>query len=49
MINNQDIGNMDDFQDLVEEIEPDRAVALRVWRNGTASFIAYTPRDRDEG
>ncbi len=49
MINNQDIGNMDDFESLVEEIEPDRAVALRVWRNGTASFIAYTPRDRDEG
>ena len=49
MINNQDIGNMDDFEELVEDIEPDRAVALRVWRNGTASFIAYTPRDRDEG
>lgn len=49
MINNQDIGNMDDFESLVEEIGPDRAVALRVWRNGTASFIAYTPRDRDEG
>ena len=49
MINNQDIGNLDDFESLVEEIEPDRAVALRVWRNGTASFIAYTPRDKDEG
>jgi hypothetical protein len=24
-------------------------VALRVWRNGTASFIAYTPREKDEG
>jgi len=49
MLNNQDIGDMDDFESLVEEIEPDRAVALRVWRNGTASFIAYTPRDKDEG
>ena len=49
MINNQDVENLDDFEGLVEEIEPDRAVALRVWRNGTASFIAYTPRDNDEG
>lgn len=49
MINNQDIENMEDFESLVDDIEPDRAVALRVWRNGTASFIAYTPRDRDEG
>ena len=49
MINNQNIESMDGFEALVKEIEPDRAVALRVWRNGTASFIAYTPRDRDEG
>jgi len=49
MINNQDVENLDDFGALVEDIEPGRAVALRVWRNGTASFIAYTPRDKDEG
>ena len=49
MINNQDIAGLDDFEELVEKIEPGRAVALRVWRNGTASFIAYTPRDKDEG
>ena len=49
MINNQNIESLDDFEALVKEIEPDRAVALRVWRNGTASFVAYTPRDRDEG
>ncbi len=49
MINNQDVAGLDDFEELVEKIEPDRAVALRVWRNGTASFIAYTPRDKDEG
>jgi len=49
MINNQDVEGLDDFEKLVEDIEPDRAVALRVWRNGTASFIAYTPRDKDEG
>ncbi|MDX2417499.1 MAG: PDZ domain-containing protein, partial [Xanthomonadales bacterium] len=49
MINNQDVENLDAFEEIVEDIEPNRAVALRVWRNGTASFIAYTPRDKDEG
>jgi len=49
MINNQPVGDMDDFDDLLKDVEPGRAVALRVWRNGTASFIAYTPRDNDEG
>ena len=49
MINNRDVEGMDDFETLVEKIEPGRAVALRVWRNGTANFIAYTPRDKDEG
>ncbi|HEY5777013.1 MAG TPA: DegQ family serine endoprotease [Xanthomonadales bacterium] len=49
MINNQEVKDMDDFETLLKKIEPDRAVALRVWRNGTASFIAYTPRDKDEG
>ena len=49
MINNQDVENLDAFEEIVEKIEPNRAVALRVWRNGTASFIAYTPRDKDEG
>jgi serine protease Do len=49
MINNQEVKDMDDFEELLNNIEPNRAVALRVWRNGTASFIAYTPRDKDEG
>ena len=49
MINNQKVEDLDEFEDLVEKIEPGRAVALRIWRNGAASFIAYTPRDRDEG
>jgi serine protease Do len=44
MINNRAVENMDDFATLVEGIGPDRAVALRIWRNGTANFIAYTPR-----
>ncbi len=49
MINNRDVKDVDDFMDLVEKIEPDRAVALRIWRNGTANFVAYTPRSRNEG
>lgn len=49
MINNQDVEDLGAFDKLVEDIEPGRAVALRVWRNGTASFVAYTPRDKDEG
>jgi len=48
MINNQAVEDLGDFEALVEKIEPNRAVALRVWRNGTANFIAYTPRDKDE-
>ena len=48
MINNQSVEDLDGFETLVEKIELDRAVALRVWRNGTATFIAYTPRDNDE-
>ena len=49
MINNRDVENLDDFSTLVESVEPNHAVALRVWRNGTANFIAYTPRVKDEG
>ena len=49
MINNRDVEDLEDFETLVAEIEPDRAVALRIWRNGTASFVAYTPRDKEEG
>ncbi len=49
MINNRDVENMDDFEALVKKIERNHAVALRVWRNGTANFIAYTPRDKNEG
>ncbi len=49
MINNRKIKDLEDFDSLVDDLDADRAVALRVWRNGTASFIAYTPRVEDEG
>jgi serine protease Do len=43
-INNQTVSGMDDFSELVEDLPADRSVALRVWRNGTSSFIAYRPQ-----
>lgn len=48
MINNRPIGNVGDFEDIVEDLPEGRAVALRVWRNGATSFIAYTPVADDE-
>ena len=43
MINNQQVRTMDEFNDIVENLEPGRSVALLVWRNGTTRFVAYTP------
>lgn len=43
MINNQEVRDMDDFDEIVQAIEPGRSVALLVWRNGTTQFVAYTP------
>ena len=48
MINNRSVEDLDDFEELVKDIELGRAVALRIWRNGVASFIAYTPRADEE-
>jgi len=48
MVNNRKLENMDDFDTLVSKVEIGKAVALRVWRNGTSSFIAYTPREEGE-
>jgi serine protease Do len=47
MINNQVIEGMDDFDDAIEDLEAGKAVALRVWRDGNTSFIAYTPREAE--
>lgn len=43
MINNQQVRTLEDFQDIVADIEPGRSVALLVWRQGTTQFVAYTP------
>ena len=49
MINRREVSGMDDFNTLVADIKPGKAVALHVWRNGASSFIAYTPREDDKG
>jgi serine protease Do len=49
MINRREVSNMEDFNTLVAGVEPGKAVALHVWRNGASSFIAYTPREDDKG
>jgi serine protease Do len=48
MINRRDVGGLSDFDDLIEDVKPGKAVALHVWRDGTSSFIAYTPADEDK-
>jgi len=43
MINNQQVKTLEDFQTIVDEIEPGRSVALLIWRDGGTQFVAYTP------
>lgn len=43
MINSKSIGNVGDFEKLVDKLPDGKAVALRVLRDGVTNFIAYTP------
>ena len=43
MINSKPVKGVDDFEKQVEKLEPGKAVALRVMRDGVTNFIAYTP------
>ncbi|MEJ8566632.1 DegQ family serine endoprotease [Elongatibacter sediminis] len=47
MINSEPVGDLGDFEDIVSGLEPDKAVALRVLRDGVTSFFAYTPSAED--
>ena len=48
MINNQTVGNMDDFRRIVEELPAGRSVALLLHRpDGSTTFVAYTPETSD--
>lgn len=43
-INSRPVLGTDEFDEVVEDLPADRSVALRVWRNGASSFIAYRPQ-----
>jgi serine protease Do len=46
-INNQAIADLEEFEAVVEDLPAQKAVALRVMRGGTTTFIAFTP-DADD-
>lgn len=46
-INNREIENVEEFEEVVDSLPEGRAVALRVLRDGTSNFIAYTPGSGD--
>ena len=48
MINNQTVGDLDDFRRIVEALPADRSVALLLHRpDGTTTFVAFTPEGAD--
>ena len=47
MINNQPVGGVEDFDRIVAELPPGKAVALRIMRDGVTRFVAYTPAVED--
>src|SRR6056297_211474 len=47
MINNQQVTTLEDFENIVDGIEPGRSVALLVWRDGITQFVAYTPEGEE--
>ncbi|TVQ39276.1 MAG: Do family serine endopeptidase [Wenzhouxiangella sp.] len=48
MINNQPIGGMDDFRQIVDGLPEGRTVALLLHRSdGSTTFVAYTPESQD--
>ncbi|NEZ05126.1 Do family serine endopeptidase [Wenzhouxiangella sp. XN201] len=49
MINNQPVGDMDDFEQIVSAIEPGQTVALLVQQaNGASAFLAYRPESGED-
>jgi len=47
MINNKAVSSVDDFDKIVKGMPTDKAIALRILRDGVTSFIAYTPSDKE--
>jgi len=48
-VNNRPVADVDAFDALVEELPAERSVALRIWRNGASSFVAYRPSPPEQG
>ncbi len=46
-INNRSIEDVDDFEDVIESLPENKAVALRILRDGNSNFIAFTPDHSD--
>lgn len=42
-VNNRSVEGVEEFQEIVQDLPAQKAVALRVMRDGTSNFIAYTP------
>lgn len=42
-VNNRSVEGVEHFQEIVEDLPAGKAVALRILRDGTSNFIAYTP------
>lgn len=47
-INNRKVEDVDSFESIAEDLPEDKAVALRVMRDGVTRYIAYTPSTEDE-
>jgi serine protease Do len=47
MINDKAVADVEEFDGIVNDLPKGKAVALRVLRDGTSSFIAYTPSDKE--
>jgi S1-C subfamily serine protease len=48
MINNREVGDMSDFEEMIDTLEPGKSVALLIWRDGATQFVAYTPETADD-
>ena len=48
-VNNRVVANVEEFQQATGNLEPGRAVAVRLWRGGQTTFLAFTPDEEDVG
>jgi serine protease Do len=48
MVNNRKVEDVKSFDEIAGDLEPGKAVALRVMREGATRFLAYTPEADDD-